>query len=105
VRLFERGADGAWHAGRVVAELVYGEVRGRADGLKLDVEGHLYVAGNTPEGIWVFDPDGRLLGFIGVGEPAANLVWGGPDWRTLFVTARTSVYRVPMRVAGQPVGV
>jgi gluconolactonase len=44
-----------------------------------------------------------LIGFIGVGEFAANLAWGGDDWRTLYITARTSVYRVPMRIAGQPV--
>jgi sugar lactone lactonase YvrE len=103
VRVFDLGADGALHHGRVCAELIHGEVSGRADGMKLDVEGNLYVAGNTAEGIWVFNPSGQLIGFIGVGEAAANLAWGGGDWRTLYVTARTSVYRVPLNVAGQPV--
>jgi sugar lactone lactonase YvrE len=104
VRVFDLEADGALHNGRVCAELIHGDdVIGRADGLKLDVEGNLYVAGNTAEGIWVFNPAGKLIGFIGVGEAAANLAWGGDDWRTLYVTARTSVYRVPLKVAGQPV--
>jgi sugar lactone lactonase YvrE len=105
VRVFDLEADGSLRHGRVCAELIHGEVLGRADGIKLDVEGNLYVAGNTQEGIWVFTPGGQLIGFIGVGEFAANLAWGGNDWRTLYITARTSVYRVPMNVAGQPVGV
>src|SRR5262245_28042967 len=105
VRVFDLGADGALRHGHICAQLIHGEVLGRADGIKLDVEGNLYVAGNTPEGVWVFNPDGKLLGFISVGELVANLAWGGDDWRTLYITARTSVYRVPMKVAGQPVGV
>jgi gluconolactonase len=48
---------------------------------------------------------GELLGFIDVGEAPANCAWGGADWSTLYVTARTSVYRLPLKVAGQPVGV
>jgi len=83
------------------------------DGMKLDSLGNLYVTSNCNEGIWVFDPEGALLGWIGVGEEhnpymqglggPANLAWGGPDWKTLYVTAVTSVYRLPMKVAGQPV--
>jgi gluconolactonase len=103
VRLFDLGLDGTLRHGRICAELIHGDVLGRADGLKLDIEGHLYIAGNTQEGVWVFNPDGRLIGFIGVGELAANLAWGGDDWRTLYITARTSVYRVPMNIAGRPV--
>ena len=63
---------------------------------------NLYVAANTAEGVWVYAPDGTLLGFVGVPEPPANLAWGGPDHSTLFITATTSVYRLPMRVPGQP---
>jgi sugar lactone lactonase YvrE len=103
IRVFDHGADGSLKTGRVCAELIRGEVQGRPDGMKLDVEGNLYIAGNTPEGVWVFNPAGRLLGFITVGELPANLAWGGSDWRTLFITARTSVYRVRMQVAGLPV--
>jgi sugar lactone lactonase YvrE len=103
VRVFERSADGWLRHGRVCAQLIHGDVLGRADGMKLDVEGNLYVAGNTPEGIWVFNPGGKLIGFISVGELAANLAWGGDDWHTLYITARTSVYAVPMKIPGQPV--
>jgi sugar lactone lactonase YvrE len=104
VRVFDVAADGSLKNGRVFAELDYRDIPSRPDGMKMDVEGNIYVAGNTPEGLWVFDPEGVLLGLIGVGEGPANLAWGGDDWQTLFVTARTSVYRLRMRVAGMPVG-
>jgi sugar lactone lactonase YvrE len=108
VRVFDVAADGSLSNGR---ELV-GQFRGqtgtlppaRPDGMKLDSRGNLYVAANTEEGIWVFSPEGDLIGQIGLPETPANLAWGGQDWRTLYVTATTSVYRLPMKVAGQPVG-
>ena len=45
-----------------------------------------------------FAPDGRKLGEVATPEAAANLAWGGDDWRTLFFTARTSVYAVRTRI-------
>lgn len=102
VRVFDRGSDGGLSNGRVFVDVSHGEVIARPDGMKLDVEGNLYIAANTDEGIWVYAPDATLLGWIGVPEPPANLAWGGADNRTLFVTAKTSVYRVQMIVAGQP---
>jgi gluconolactonase len=103
VRAFDLTAGKATN-GRVFANLVHDGVESRPDGMKLDVLGNLYVAANTDHGIWVYSPAGELLGFIGVGEAPANLAWGGSDWKTMFVTARTSVYRLPMKVAGQLVG-
>jgi gluconolactonase len=102
VRAFDLGADGGLSNGRVFVEVAHGEILARPDGMKLDTLGNLYIAANTAEGIWVYAADATLLGWIGVPEPPANLAWGGADQRTLFVTARTSVYRVPMLVAGQP---
>ena len=83
--------------------------------MKLDAAGNLYVAGNSKDGIWVFTPDGTLLGFIGTGEEMnrqgtapggpANLAWGDDDWQTMYATAVTSVYRLRMKVPGQAVKV
>jgi gluconolactonase len=102
VRVFDLGADGQLTHGRVFAEVSYGETTGRPDGMKLDTEGNLYVTANTAEGVWVYAPDGALLGFLGVPEPPANAAWGGPGNSTLFITANTSVYRLQMKVSGQP---
>ncbi|HEX8967503.1 MAG TPA: SMP-30/gluconolactonase/LRE family protein [Chloroflexota bacterium] len=102
VRVFDVEPDGRLSNGKLFAEVRYGQTAGRPDGMKLDAHGNLYVTGNTPDGIWVYAPSGEHLGFIGVGEPPANLAWGGDDWKTLFVTATTSVYMLRMNVAGQP---
>jgi sugar lactone lactonase YvrE len=103
IRVFDVAPDGVLSNSRVFCEAKHGDASGRPDGMKLDSLGNVYLAANSPEGIWVFDPDGKLLGFIGVGESPANLAWGGDDWQTLYVTAQTSVYRLRMKVPGQPV--
>ena len=103
IHSFDVEADGSLTNGRVFCEAQHGDSRGRPDGMKLDSQGNVYLAANTAEGIWVFDPQGKLLGFIGIGENPANLAWGGDDWRTMYVTAQTSVYRLRMKVPGQRV--
>jgi sugar lactone lactonase YvrE len=107
VRVFDVGSDGSLSNGRIFVEGFQAQVGGaataRPDGMKLDSLGNLYVAANTAEGVWVFSPQGELLGNIALPETPANLAWGGAGWRTLFVTATTSVYRLPMKVAGQAV--
>jgi sugar lactone lactonase YvrE len=105
VRVFDITAGGSLANGRVFTETVHEGATGRCDGIKLDSRGNLYVATNLPSGVWVYDTEGRMLGIIGVGEGPANLAFGGDGWRSLFVTAQTSVYRVELKVAGQPVGV
>ncbi len=103
VRAFDVAADGSLSNSREFADISHGETTGMPDGMKLDVEGNLYVTANRPQGLWVYAPDGTHLGFIEVGESPANCAWGGDDWQTLFVTAQSSVYRLRMKVAGQPV--
>jgi gluconolactonase len=74
---------------------------GNPDGMKVDVEGNIYSAG--PGGVWIFSPEGRHLGTIVMPERTSNLTWAGPDRRTLYITASTSVYRVRLKIAGDPV--
>ena len=103
IRAFDVADDFSLTNSRIFCEAKHGDESGRPDGMKLDVHGNVYLAANSPHGIWVFSPRGELLGFIGVGESPANLAWGEDDWQTMFVTAQTSVYRLRMKVAGQPV--
>jgi len=72
------------------------EVPGVPDGMKCDAQGNVWVTG--PGGIWVYAPDGRHIGNISVPEGVANFHWGTADWRTLFITATTSLYALDVKV-------
>jgi gluconolactonase len=68
------------------------------DGIKVDVEGNLYVCG--PGGVWILSAEGDHLGTLHLPEAPHNLAWGGHDARTLYITAETSVYRLPLSIPG-----
>ncbi len=97
VRAFDVEPDGTLANSRVFAEMDHPQP-GSPDGMKLDSEGHLYVAGAT--GVWVFEPDGTRLGVIVTPERPANCAWGDADRMSLYITARTSLYRIRVKVPG-----
>jgi gluconolactonase len=72
-------------------------VEDRADGMTLDELGNLYLTDDT---VAIYNPDGRHVLDIEVPERPANVAFGGPDGTTLFITARTSLYAIEMRVRG-----
>ena len=74
---------------------------GSPDGMKVDLCGNIFCTG--PGGVWVCDPFGKHLGTIRTPEIPSNCAWGNSDWKTLFITARTSVYAVQLTHAGIPV--
>jgi gluconolactonase len=98
IRVYEVAADGSLSNGRIFGEEPGGKGDGVPDGIKLDKNGNLFVTG--PKGIWVWDASGHHLGTIVVPEQPANLTWGDKDYRTLYITATTSVYRLRMKVEG-----
>ena len=69
-----------------------------ADGITLDVRGNVYIT--THLGVQIFSPAGKQLGLVEFPQQPANVCFGGKEWKTLFVTARTAVYKVDMPVAG-----
>jgi gluconolactonase len=100
IHVLELDGDGRVLRRRIFADMSSDETDGVPDGMKVDVEGRVYCTG--PGGTWVFAPDGARLGIIRTPEVPANLTFGGPDLRTLFFTARTSVYTLRARTPGQP---
>ena len=68
-----------------------------SDGLTLDEHGNVYL---TSAGINIYSPEGKLIETIEVPERPANMCFGGKDNKTLFITARTSFYSIPMQVSG-----
>jgi gluconolactonase len=99
IRVFDVRADGTLAGGGVWAETT-GEGDGVPDGMKIDSKGNVWCTG--PGGIQVFAPDATCLGVIAIPEGVANFTFGDPDLKGLFVTASTSLYRVPVKVAGNP---
>jgi len=96
---YEVAADGTLRDGVVFADVSKAPEPGLPDGLKIDGLGNVYATG--PGGIRVFNPAGRHLGTIVLPELPANLAWGDPDWRTLYITAQTGLYRLRTLVTGQ----
>jgi gluconolactonase len=100
IHRIELDAAGTMVRRNIFADMSSDESEGVPDGMKVDVEGRVYCTG--PGGTWVFAPDGSRIGIIRTPEVPANLCFGGPDLKTLFFTARTSVYSLQMKVPGQP---
>ena len=98
IRVYDVAADGSLTNGRIFGEEPGGKGDGVPDGIKVDKSGNLFVTG--PKGIWVWDAKGNHLGTIVMPEQPANLNWGDKDYRTLYITATTSVYRLEMKTQG-----
>jgi gluconolactonase len=95
---FEVQADGSLGPSDVFFDATAATEEGLPDGMKLDRRGNLYCTG--PGGIWVFSANGQHLGTIRVPEIPANCHWGDDDASTLYITARTSIYRIRLLVPG-----
>jgi gluconolactonase len=100
IHAIELDGDGDMVRRRIFADMSSDETDGVPDGMKVDVEGRVWCTG--PGGTWVFAPDGSRLGIIRTPEIPANLCFGGADLKTVFFTARTSIYTMRSKVAGQP---
>ena len=74
-----------------------------SDGMTIDVDGRIYLTGS--KGVYVFDETGAELGIIEVPEKwSANVCIGGPKKQTLFVTSKSGIYTIPLKVKGTPQG-
>ena len=69
-----------------------------ADGITLDIRGNVYIT--THLGVQIFSPEGKQIGVVSFPQQPANVCFGGDDWKTMYVTARTGLYRVKMPIPG-----
>ena len=100
IQAYDVKADGTLTNSRRFCD-VKGDQPGNPDGIKVDVSGNVYCTG--PGGVHVFDPSGVYMGRILVPEPCTNMAWGDADWTRLYITARSSVFRIRLTIAGIPV--
>ena len=96
IRAFDVSADGSLRNSRILLDMASSDP-GVPDGMKVDLQGNVFCTG--PGGVWVCRAGGTLLGRIILPELPANLAWG-EDGSVLFVTARTSVYRIQTKTRG-----
>ncbi len=97
IRIFDVGGDGRLLNSRLFIDMKSIQP-GLPDGMKVDVVGHIFCTG--PGGVWVINPSGRHLGTIKIPEIASNCAWGGRDWKSLYITATTSVYMIRLNCPG-----
>lgn len=97
---YDVATDGTVSNGRVFFDATPDKDAGVPDGMKIDVLGNIWATG--PSAVYVFSPEGTLLGTIKPPEDPANCGWGD-DGRTLYITAETGLYRIRTAVMGQKV--
>ena len=99
VMRYEVAEDGTASNGRVFFDMTNAPGEDAIDGIKVDVNGNLYVSG--PGGLWVLSASGQHLGTILVPRHVHNMAWGDADGRTLYLCARDRLYRIRLNVAGR----
>jgi gluconolactonase len=112
IRAYDLHADGTVGNMRVHYNFYPGR---SADGMSIDTEGNLYASAgmnqlrgtsetlDTKTGVYVISPQGKLLTFIPIPEDfITNNAFGGPDMKTLYVTAGKTLYKVRTEIAGLP---
>jgi gluconolactonase len=100
IQVFELADDRSVVRRRIFADMSSDETDGVPDGMKVDMAGNVFCTGSG--GTWVFNAAGERLGIIRTPEVPANLVFGGPDLKTIYFTARTSIYSLRAKTPGVP---
>jgi gluconolactonase len=98
VKRYEVNADGTIKNGKLFYDLTSAPGEDAIDGIKVDELGNVYVSG--PGGLWVISPEGKHLGTIIAPKHVHNMAWGDDDGKTLYLCARSGLYRMRLNVAG-----
>lgn len=95
---YELQTDGTAKNGKLFFDFTTFKGEDAIDGVKVDVEGNVYVS--APGGLHIVSPDGKLLGTIVTPQHVHNMAWGDDDGKTLYLTARTGLYRMRLNIEG-----
>jgi gluconolactonase len=96
--VYDVNSDGTLSNGKKFFDATNIPGEGVPDGMKVDHAGNIYATG--PAGVMVFSPEAKLLGMIQLPEIPANLNWGDANGKALYITARTGLYRIQMKITG-----
>jgi len=95
---YEVSSDGTLSNGKVFFDMTSAEGEDALDGLKVDQKGNIYASG--PGGLWIISPEGKHLGTIIGPEHPHNFAWGDDDGKTLYLCAKTGLYRIRLSIPG-----
>jgi gluconolactonase len=95
---YEIQPDGTLKNGKLFFDFTSAPGEDGLDGIKVDQKGNLYVS--APGGLWVISPEGKHLGTIITPRHAHNMAWGDADGKTLYLCARSGLYRIRLNIAG-----
>ena len=95
---YEVKADGTLQNGSIFFDMTDAPGEDAIDGIKVDSEGDLFVSG--PGGLWVISPTGKHLGTIIAPMHPHNMAWGDEDHKSLYLTAKTGLYKIRLGVKG-----
>jgi len=101
VMRYDIARDGTLARGEVFADLTTAPGEDAIDGIKVDTRGNVFVSG--PGGLWVFSREGRHLGTIRAPKHVHNMAFGDDDGKTLYLCARSGLYRMRLGFAGAAV--
>ena len=95
---YEVQPDGTLKNGKFFFDFTNAPGEDGLDGIKVDQKGNLYVS--APGGLWVISPEGKHLGTIITPRHPHNMAWGDADGKTLYLCARSGLYRIRLNIAG-----
>jgi gluconolactonase len=98
VRRYDVQPDGSVSNGKIFFDMTSALGEDALDGMKIDKAGNLYVSG--PGGLWIISPEGRHLGTIIPPKHPHNFAWGDADGKTLYLCARSGLYRIKLNIEG-----
>ena len=95
---YESQADGTVRNGEAFFDMTSAPGEDALDGMKVDQKGNLYVSG--PGGLWIISPGGKHLGTVVAPKHPHNIAWGDDDGKTLYLCARSGLYKMRMSIPG-----
>lgn len=102
VMRYEVNANGTLEKGKLFFDMTSAPGEEALDGIKVDEKGNLYVSG--PGGMWIISPEGKHLGTVIAPRHIHNMAWGDEDGKTLYLCARSGLYRMRLNVEGVKAG-
>src|SRR5919106_1432110 len=97
IRAFDVAPDGTLSNNRIFCDMSSADP-GVPDGMKVDTLGRVFCVGSG--GFWVIEPSGEVVGVVRTAEVTRNLAFGGPDFRTLYMTPGSSLWKMEVKTPG-----